>query len=138
MLDFDYMCGNEPSVVAIFSQKKMLYKLFRGSDEIIIPSITSRDECAKYTPNVLINLASSRSATQVVREALALNLFQYIVVIAEGIPERETRSLISYAKGFSCTLIGPSTVGGIIAGKFRIANTGGSIENMIKSKLFSS
>ncbi len=138
MLDFDYICGNEPSVVAIFSQKKTLYKLFRGTHEIIIPSLTSRDQCKQYSPNVLINLASSRSATQVVRDALILDLFEYIVVVAEGIPERETRSLIAYAKWFSCKLMGPSTVGGIIAGTFRIANTGGSIENMLKSKLFCS
>jgi ATP-citrate lyase alpha-subunit len=139
MLDFDYICGNPPSVVGIFGQSKTLYKLFRWQKEIIIPSVTSWQECAVLQADMLINLASSRTATQVTKEALSNWLFRTIVVIAEWIPERETREIIALSKQHpTCQIIGPSTVWGIVAGVFRIANTWGSLENMLKSKLFTS
>ncbi len=34
------------------------------------------------------------------------------------------------------TIIGPSTVGGICAGKFRIANCGGTTDNLLRAKLY--
>lgn len=139
MLDYDFICGNNPSIIWIFSDEYTLYKLFRGNKEIIIPCITSWEECKTFEAEVLINLASSRTASSVTKRALDNNQFTSIIVIAEGIPERETRELISYAKKYpSCTLIGPSTVWWIQSGVLRIANTWWSFDNMLKSKLFES
>merc|ERR1719393_839521 len=59
-----------------------------------------------------------------------------IAIIAEGVPEQQTRKLIHKAQQKNVGIIGPATVGGITPGKFRIGNTGGAIENITMSKLY--
>merc|ERR1719421_1183418 len=59
-----------------------------------------------------------------------------IAIIAEGVPERQTRLLVKKAQDNKVGIIGPATVGGITPGKFRIGNTGGAIENITMSKLY--
>jgi ATP citrate (pro-S)-lyase len=59
-----------------------------------------------------------------------------IVIIAEGVPERQARELKFLATAKNVTLIGPATVGGIKPGSFRIANTGGFLDNIIDSRLY--
>merc|ERR1719247_338220 len=57
-----------------------------------------------------------------------------VAIIAEGVPERQTRTIIKKAQHLGVGIIGPATVGGITPGKFRIGNTGGAIENITVSK----
>ena len=64
-----------------------------------------------------------------------LNL-KFFPSIAEGIPENMTRTLIKKAKEKGVIVIGPATVGGIKPGCFRIGNTGGMLDNIIRSKLY--
>merc|ERR1719265_2722398 len=59
-----------------------------------------------------------------------------IAIIAEGMPERQTREIIQTASERGVAIIGPATVGGIKPGCFRIGNTGGAIENIIMGKLY--
>ena len=59
-----------------------------------------------------------------------------IAIIAEGIPENMTRRLLRVAKEKQVTIIGPATVGGIKPGCFRIGNTGGMMDNIIRSKRY--
>jgi ATP citrate (pro-S)-lyase len=84
-----------------------------------------------------------------------------IAIIAEGIPENKTRELIVRATRLGKHIIGPATVclcvsvyvllyksylvsfvaytpkvGGIKPGCFKIGNTGGSIDNVIASRLY--
>merc|ERR1712084_215975 len=59
-----------------------------------------------------------------------------VAIIAEGVPEQQTRKLIHKAQEKGVGIIGPATVGGITPGKFRIGNTGGAIENITMSKLY--
>merc|ERR1719498_1509466 len=59
-----------------------------------------------------------------------------IAIIAEGVPECQTRSMIKKAQEKNVGIIGPATVGGITPGRFRIGNTGGAIENITMSKLY--
>ena len=61
---------------------------------------------------------------------------QTIAIIAEGVPERHTREIITKARNQGVTIIGPATVGGIKPGAFRIGNTGGMLDNIISSKLY--
>jgi ATP citrate (pro-S)-lyase len=68
-------------------------------------------------------------------EALALPQLRTIIIIAEGVPERRTKMLTAKAKGLGKVIIGPATVGGVKAGCFKIGNAGGTIENIIESKL---
>ena len=64
------------------------------------------------------------------------NNIRTIAIIAEGIPENMTRRLLRVAKEKEVTIIGPATVGGIKPGCFRIGNTGGMMDNIIRSKLY--
>jgi succinyl-CoA synthetase alpha subunit len=140
MLDFDYVAGREtPSVAAIInpSGADSFAKLFFGKSEILIPIYKSLEKAAKLHPNVdvMINFASFRSAAPSTEKALAIPQIRTIVVIAEGVPERRMKMLTAKAKALGKTIIGPATVGGIKAGCFKIGNAGGTIENIVDSKL---
>jgi len=140
MLDYDYTIKREkPSVAAIvaptFSGK--FEKFFYGPDEIMIPTFKSTSEAKADQPqaDVLLNFASFRTAYDVTMEALEMGGFNSIMVTAEGIPERLARKMNQSARDKDVILIGPATVGGISPGAFKIANVGGTIENIVNSKL---
>jgi ATP-citrate lyase alpha-subunit len=138
MLDYDYLCGRSPSVVAIMvnDSHPRAVKLFWGDQEILIPQINTRDACESFGATVLINFASLRTAPTVIKQALEKQLFAYIFTVAEWIPERTTRELIALQIRYPETkLIGPSVVGGIIAWALRIGNTWWSWDNIMKSHL---
>jgi ATP citrate (pro-S)-lyase len=59
-----------------------------------------------------------------------------IAIIAEGVPERRAKQILSVAKERGVLIIGPATVGGIKPGCFKIGNTGGMIDNIISSRLY--
>ena len=140
MLDFDYVsCRETPSVAAIINPtgSDSFAKFFFGKREILIPVYKTIENAAKKHPNVdvMINFASFRSAAQSTEEGLAIPQIRTIVIIAEGVPERRTKLLTAKANAFGKVIIGPATVGGIKAGCFKIGNAGGTIENIIESKL---
>jgi ATP citrate (pro-S)-lyase len=83
----------------------------------------------------MINFASFRSAAVSTEEALAIPQLHTIVIIAEGVPERRMKLLTAKAKALGKVIIGPATVGGVKAGCFKIGNAGGTIENIVESKL---
>ncbi|KAG9343972.1 hypothetical protein JZ751_012447 [Albula glossodonta] len=118
MLDFDYICSREePSVAA------MVYpftgdhkqKFYWGHKEILLPVYKNMGDAMKKHPEVDIHT---------------------IAIIAEGIPEAQTRKLIKRADERGVTIIGPATVGGIKPGCFKIGNTGGMLDNILASKLY--
>ena len=141
MLDYDYVIGREkPSVAAIVAptSNNKFDKFFYGNDEIMIPLYKSTKEATKDFPNadVLLNFGSFRTAYNVTMEAIGIDgQFKTIMVTAEGIPERMARTMNNAARQKGITVIGPATVGAIAPGAFKIANIGGTIENIIKSKL---
>ncbi len=140
MLDFDYVAGREtPSVAAIINPtgSDSFSKCFFGTREILIPIYKTIEKAAAKHPNVdvMINFASFRSAAPSTEEALAIPQLRTIVIIAEGVPERRTKLLTAKAKILGKVIIGPATVGGIKAGCFKIGNAGGTIENILDSKL---
>jgi len=141
MLDFDHVCGRKkPSVVAViypFSPNHYL-KFYWGSTETLIPVYEHMKEAMQRHPeaDVMVNFASFRSVYSSVTETLQYPQIKTIAVIAEGVPEKKTKSLNHQAQTKGVTLIGPATVGGIKPGCFRIGNTGGMIDNIIASKLY--
>ncbi len=140
MLDYDYVIGRKtPSIAAIVAPtgESKFQKFFWGPDEIMINLYKNTSQAKKDHPNadVLLNFGSFRTAYDVTMEALNLGGFKTIMVTAEGIPERLSRKMIAEAKAKNVTVIGPATVGGIVPGAFKIANLGGTIENIINSKL---
>lgn len=140
MLDFDFLSRREkPSIAAIIHPgRKGFHKAFFGSKEIIIPIHNSIPEVVEKYPDVdvFINFASFRSAFSSSKEALQFPSIKTVIIVAEGIPERQTKELIAIAKKDNKIIIGPSTVGGIAAGKFRIGYAGGMNDNIIKAKLY--
>uniref|UniRef100_A0A4W5RVS5 ATP-citrate synthase n=1 Tax=Hucho hucho TaxID=62062 RepID=A0A4W5RVS5_9TELE len=141
MLDFDYVCSrDEPSVAA------MVYpftgdhkqKFYWGHKEILIPVYKNMADAMKKHPevDVLISFASLRSAFDSTMETMQYPQIHTIAIIAEGIPEAQTRKLIKRADENGITIIGPATVGGIKPGCFKIGNTGGMLDNILASNLY--
>ena len=140
MLDHDYTIKREtPSVAGIVAPTSgnKFEKFFWGGDEIMIPlyKTTSDAKAAQPQADVLLNFASFRTAYDVTMEALAIGGFKTIMITAEGIPERLARGMNQTARDAGVTVIGPATVGAIVPGAFKIANIGGTIDNIINSKL---
>ena len=140
MLDYDYVIGRKtPSVAGIVAPtaSNKFDKFFFGADEIMVPLYRSTADANAEQPqaDVLLNFASFRTAYDVTMEALDMDKFKTIMITAEGIPERMARKMNAYARNKNVTVIGPATVGGIAPGAFKIANVGGTIENIINSKL---
>ena len=140
MLDYDYTIKREkPSVAAIVAPTSgnKFEKFFWGADEIMVPLYKTTKEAKEAQPqaDVLLNFASFRTAYDVTMEALNLGGFKSIMITAEGIPERLARGMNEFAREKNVTVIGPATVGAIAPGAFKIANIGGTIDNIINSKL---
>ena len=140
MLDYDTLIGREtPSVAAIVSPTagSRFGKFFFGSSEILIPICKSTADAVAAHPHadVLLNFASFRRAWRISNEGLDIPGIRTLMITAEGIPERHARALKLRARQLGKLVIGPSTVGGITPGAFKMANTGGTIENIIASKL---
>ncbi len=140
MLDFDYICKRaSPSIAAIINPSRAgIHKAFWGTKEIIIPMFRTIPDAAKAHPDadVVVNFASHRSAFDTTMEALEQPAIKTVAVIAEGVPERQSRIMAATARKMGKVIIGPATVGGMAAGAFRIGNTAGTIENIIASKLY--
>jgi ATP citrate (pro-S)-lyase len=142
MLDFDFMCGRKvPSVACmVFPFSGNHYtKLYWGTDETLVPVYTTIDEAVRKhsEATVMINFASFRSVYDTVMETLAYSdRIKTIAIIAEGVPESQTRLIIKAATDKKVGIVGPATVGGIKPGCFRIGNTGGMLDNIIMSKLY--
>ena len=75
------------------------------------------------------------SATESSMEALKQPTIRTVAIIAEGVPERDTKHLIAYARAHNKVMIGPATVGGVQAGAFKIGDTAGTLDNIIACKL---
>ena len=142
MLDFDFMCRrSKPSVACmVFPFSGNHYtKLYWGTDETLIPVYTTTAEAVAKHPDtsIMINFASFRSVFETVEDTLRFSdQIKTIAIIAEGVPESQTRLIIKHAAEKGVGLIGPATVGGIKPGCFRIGNTGGMLDNIIMSKLY--
>lgn len=140
MLDYDYTIKRtKPSVAAIVAPtaSNKFDKFFWGGDEIMIPLYKTTAEAKAAHPDAesLLNFASFRTAYDVTMEALNIGGFKSIMITAEGIPERLARGMNEFAREKGVTVIGPATVGAIAPGAFKIANIGGTIDNIINSKL---
>ncbi|MCK4237551.1 MAG: ATP citrate synthase [Candidatus Lokiarchaeota archaeon] len=143
MLDFDFVCKRKkPSVAAIIRPTQTAaigyHKVFWGNKEIVIPIYKTLALATKKHPkaDMMINFSSFRSSYPTSKEALESDTIRTVVIIAEGIPERLSRDLIRIARERGKFIIGPATVGGIVAGNFKIGNTAGTLENIILSKLY--
>jgi ATP citrate (pro-S)-lyase len=118
MLDFDFICKRDfPSVAAVvypFTGNHFM-KFYWHTREILIPIYENIDEAMKKFPevDVVVNFASFRSVYETTMELLQFKQLRTIALIAEGVPERQTRLINKAANEKNVTIIGPATVGGI-------------------------
>jgi ATP citrate (pro-S)-lyase len=99
-MDFDYVCRREcPSVVAstypFTGDHKQ--KFYFGQNELLVPAYKSMETAFRLHPeaSVMITFASMRSVFDTVVEALQFSQqIKVIAIIAEGVPENQTRKLI--------------------------------------------
>lgn len=141
MLDFDFLSGRSASVAGFIDPngKKTTYtKLTFGDQEILIPVYPSFSAIPKNDKiDTFLNFASFRSAARVTKDALESEIFEHIVIVAEGIPEREMREIIALNENiYKKKIIGPATAGAIAGGAFRLGNAGGSIDSIVESRLY--
>jgi ATP-citrate lyase alpha-subunit len=142
MLDYDFLSGRDVSVVAMIDPASTgggLVKVFFWGSEILIPTYPSvGDLPTDIQCDTFLNFASFRSASEATWQALRSERFDHIVIIAEGIPEREIREIITYNESLANPkrIIWPATAGAIAAGVLRMGNSGGSLENIITSRLY--
>jgi len=102
MLDFDYLCNREkPSVAGFITPTGSgYYKLFWGTKEITIPRYMTIEEAIAENPDadVLVNFASERSCAESTMDALNTDNIRTIIMIAEGVPQRDVRKIAKIAK----------------------------------------
>lgn len=103
-----------------------------------IPQYGSIAEAVEQHPraDVLINMSSFRSAFESSLEALQQPTIRTVAIIAEGVPERDTKKLIAVAQRANKVILGPATVGGVQAGAFKVADAAGTLDNIIACKLY--
>ena len=140
MLDFDYLCNREiPSVAGFITPTgNGYYKLFWGTKEISIPRYKTVAAAIKGNPDadVMVNFASERSCAESTMEALDTKNIRTIIMIAEGVPQRDIRKIAKIAKDKGKWIIGPATVGGLKPGCFKIGDAAGTVENIRDTKLY--
>jgi len=141
MLDFDFMCKRkQPSVCAMvfpFSGNHYV-KFYWGTEEMLLPVYTTTQEACQRHPDAItfINFASFRSVHETTMDAMQYPQIRTVAIIAEGVPEQQTRELVKAAEMREVGMIGPATVGGIKPGCLRIGNTGGMLDNIVMSRLY--
>jgi ATP citrate (pro-S)-lyase len=111
----DFMCKrSKPSVAAMifpFSSNHYV-KFYWGTDEILMPVYQSQKEAFGKHPEVtvVVNFASFRSVYSSVMETLDFSAqIKTVSIIAEGVPESQTRRLIKEANKKGVGIIGPAT-----------------------------
>merc|ERR1719428_385248 len=142
MLDFDHLCKRDkPSVAAMVFpfDGNGFQKFYWGDKEILVPVYTSIKEAAEKCPaaSILVNFASFRSVYETSIECLEeAPGIKTMAIIAEGVPEQQTRKINKAAEAKKVGIVGPATVGGIKPGCIRLGNTGGMLDNVVMSKLY--
>src|SRR5687767_3575873 len=116
MLDFDFICGREKASVAglVYPfNASHLQKFYWNTKEVLVPIYQElKDAMAKNVDvDVVVNFSSFRSVYETTVDIMKYPQIKTIAIIAEGVPERQTRSLIKMAKEKGIQIIGPATVG---------------------------
>merc|ERR1719201_1339140 len=103
MLDFDHLCGRDkPSVSAMVFpfDGNGFQKFYWGTSEVLVPVYTSIKQAAEKHKDatVMVNFASFRSVHETSLDCIEnAPSIKTIAIIAEGVPERQTRDIIKAA-----------------------------------------
>ncbi|XWV25337.1 putative ATP-citrate synthase isoform X3 [Tupanvirus deep ocean] len=141
MLDFDMEVGRiTPSVTAFVDPSRRSItniQLFWKNKSILVPIYPNIDLAVKNHPNVsgMVNFASFRTAFESTKHAFMHDNIKFVSILAEGMAENQTKELVLLSKKMNKMLLGPSTIGAIFPGSFRIGNAGGKLDYLINTRL---
>ncbi len=139
ILDFDYLSQRKASVECMVDEANPgAEAMFFGSQPFLMPVYPSIEEAVEKHPHAtcFLNFASERSAYDIALNAIKLGKFKSMVVVAEGMPERQARELSRICTKEKILAIGPASVGILRGGEFRGGNAGGAQENIAETKLY--
>lgn len=141
ILDFDYLNGNEyPSIVAVVGVGQKYLKYFWGDKEILINGFLSIDDIEKTQREDIDLYAIAQSGRRVFATATkaidALPKALGGMIFAEMVPESHSLKLRQLCILHEKFLIGPSSVGMLVAGKFKLGAIGGTLPaQIVKSRI---
>lgn len=138
MLDYDFLIGRQvPSVRLIVANGRRQERYFWGESEVIIPVVSNLDkvdeeERLKFTG--VLNVQSARRVLSSTKQASdVLPNLQVITIFAEQTPEAHTLELMEITKSRDILLIGPSSVGMLLPGVFKLGAIGGTQHPQLSS-----
>jgi ATP citrate (pro-S)-lyase len=131
MLDYDFLIGKkEPSILAIVASNRKQERYFWGESEVIIPVATSLDKIPanmRERATAVLNVQSARRVLSSTDQALQkLPNLRVLTVFAEQTPEAHSLELAQKAKEHGVLVIGPSSVGLLVPGAFKLGAIGGT------------
>jgi ATP citrate (pro-S)-lyase len=116
-----------------------LFQFYWGTEEILVPVFQKMEEAFTKHPDVtvVVNFASFRSVYTSVMEILNYSeQIKTIAIIAEGVPESQTRAFNKEAHKKGVGIIGPATVGGIkVRGVMILTTRDNSLPSHMRSLL---
>ncbi|KAG9126630.1 citrate synthase [Ceratobasidium sp. 392] len=125
--------------------ERNVFEAARHAEAALLPRITSllsflalRNLLTHATPTEISISEPERNAilSAAAREAGRVLIVRTVALIAEGASERHAREILHAAQERGVPIIGPTTVGSIKPGCFRIGSSGGMMGNIIASKLY--
>lgn len=138
MLDYDYLIGHDkPSIIAIITGGHKQERYFWGEGELTVPvygSLDSLPDSIKLSITAVINVSSARRVLSSMKEAIdVLPLLQIAVIFAEQTPESHALEIDKLVAKKDILIIGPSSVGLLIAGHLKIGAIGGTQHEQLTS-----
>lgn len=131
ILDYDFLIRKkQPSVKVIIANGRKQERYFWGESEVIIPVVSSLEKLSdaqREDCTMILNVQSARrvlSSTKQVFEQLP-NV-KLLTIFAEQTPEAHALELHEMAKKRNVLLVGPSSVGVIAPGHFKLGAIGGT------------
>lgn len=131
MLDYDFLIGNQqPSIMVIVASGRRQERYFWGESEVIIPVVSSLEKLSdtqRLACTAAINVQSARRVLSSMKQAFALlpNL-KVASIFAEQTPEAHTLEIMQIARRQAVLVTGPSSVGLLLPGYFKIGAIGGT------------
>lgn len=131
MLDYDFLIKKQqPSIKVIVASGRKQERYFWGETEIIIPVVGDLEKLPahlKNSCNMVLNVQSARRVLSSSRRALEeLPNLKILTIFAEQTPEAHALELHQFAAKKDALVIGPSSVGMVVPGHFKLGAIGGT------------
>ncbi len=137
--EFDYLIEQPLSVVAFVNPASSAhFQLVKSgekwSDVPIFDSLSRALENDKDVNSVGIHF-NAKHVLHWVKETVKHPQIKTIVILAEDVPEKDAREIVALQKKHNINILGPSSLGIIVAGQGRIGELCGEFKNLQLCKL---